>query len=212
MSITVSIVDDDAALRSGWVRIINRAPGYRCNAEYGTAEAAIAGIPDDAPNVVLVDINLPGLSGIDCVRELKPKLPEVDFIMLTIFSDQERIFDALRAGAVGYLLKSDPSKALINAIAQVRAGGAAMSSKVARQVMRFFHASEEESKRANSALSILHDREREVLKLLAAGKHYKEIASALYISVDTVRFHIRHIYEKLQVHSRTEAAAKFFGH
>ncbi|MBW8890587.1 MAG: response regulator transcription factor [Fibrobacteres bacterium] len=212
MPTTVSIVEDDPTMRAGWVNIINHAPGFRCIADYGSAEEAIAGIPRNPPEVVLMDINLPGLSGIECVRELKPKLPSVDFVMLTMFGDQDRIFDALKAGAIGYLLKSKSTPAaLIKAIKEVKVGGSPMSGEIARQVTLFFREPALKSKAASTGIELLLRREYEVLELLAAGRHYKEIGVTLFISVDTVRTHIRHIYEKLQVHSRAEAAAKFFG-
>lgn len=211
MSTTISIVEDDAAMRGGFAKIINRAPRFRCIAEYGSAEAAIEGIPANPSDIVLMDINLPGLSGVDCVRKLKPLLPAVDFVMLTMFGDRDRIFDALRAGAVGYLLKSDTSVVLIDAIREVKGGGSPMSPEIARQVTQYFRNLPSESKPANAALETLREREREILKLLTSGLHYKEIGTSLNISIDTVRSHIRNIYEKLQVHSRAEASAKFFG-
>jgi DNA-binding NarL/FixJ family response regulator len=211
MSITVSIVEDDSAIREGWAGVINRTPDFRCIAEYGTAEQAMEGIPANPPDVVLMDINLPGLSGIDCVGALRPRLPEVDFIMLTMFDDRDRIFDALRAGAVGYLLKRTTPTALIQAIQQVKAGGSPMSAEVARQITQFFREARPYTKSANPDLETLGDREGQILKMLAAGQHYKEIAAQLDISIDTVRTHIRRIYRKLQVNSRAEAVIKFFG-
>ncbi|MEO7342684.1 MAG: response regulator transcription factor [Luteolibacter sp.] len=201
----------DAAMRGGFAKIINRVSGFRCIAEYGSAEAAIEGIPANPSDIVLMDINLPGLSGVDCVCKLKPLLPAVDFVMLTMFGDRDRIFDALRAGAVGYLLKSDTSVVLIDAIRQVRAGGSPMSPEIARHVILYFRHSAPEPKPGDAALETLREREREILKLLAGGLQYREIGSSLNISIDTVRSHIRNIYEKLQVHSRAEASAKFFG-
>ncbi len=211
MSITISIVEDDSAIREGWTGVINRTPDFRCIAGYGTAEEAMEGIPANPPDVVLMDINLPGLSGIDCVRALKPRMPEVDFVMLTMFDDRDRIFDALRAGAIGYLLKRTTPTALIEAIQQVKAGGSPMSSEVARQVTQFFRDTQPDAKTANPDLETLGEREGQILKMLAAGRHYKEIAAQLDISIDTVRTHIRRIYRKLQVNSRTEAVIKFFG-
>jgi DNA-binding NarL/FixJ family response regulator len=209
MSITVSIVEDDAGMRDGFANVINRDPDLRCIARYDCVKAALKGIPVDPPDVVLMDIHLPDQTGIECVHKLKPQLPGVDFIMLTMFGDRDLILDALRAGAVGYLLKSDRAVALVEAIKQTKAGGSPMSSEIARQVTRFFQ-SEPPAKTRHSELETLSDREREVLNLLATGQHYKEIAEQLHISVDTVRFHIRKIYTKLEVHSRAEIAAKFF--
>jgi len=210
MSIAVAIVEDDAGMRAGFAKLINRDPELRCIAEYGTAGDAIEGIKANPPEVVLMDIHLPDLTGIECVRKLKALAPGVDFVMLTMFGDRDLILEALRAGAVGYILKSDPPSAILEAIKQTKAGGSPMSSEIARQVTRFFYQTESTAKASQTALETLSDREQEVLKLLASGQHYKEIAERLHISVDTVRFHIRNIYTKLQVHSRAEITAKYF--
>ena len=211
MSITVSIIEDDAAIREAWAAIINRAPGFRCVALYATAEQAITEIPRTPPDVVLTDINLPGLSGIDCVRALKPSLPAVDFVILTMFDDRDLVFEALRAGAVGYLLKRTLPSELIAAIRQVRTGGSPMSPEIAREVTRFFRETELKGKTASAELETLSQRESQVLEMLSTGGHYKEIATRLDISIDTVRTHIRRIYGKLHVNSRTEAVAKLLG-
>ncbi len=211
MSITVSILEDDTAIREGWAAILNRAPGFRCIAQYATAEQAIAEIPGHPSDVVLTDINLPGLSGIDCVRTLKPALPEVDFVMLTMFDDRDRVFEALRAGAIGYLLKRTKPVELIAAIQQVRTGGSPMSPEIARQVARFFHETELKGKTVSAELETLGQRESQILEMLSTGRHYKEIAAQLDISIDTVRTHIRRIYGKLHVNSRAEAVAKLHG-
>ena len=209
MSIRVSIVEDDSAIREGWAGVINRTPDFLCIAEYGTAEQALEGMPANPPDVALMDINLPGLSGIDCVLALKQRLPEVDFVMLTMFDDRDRIFDALRAGAVGYLLKRTTPAALITAIQEVKAGGSPMSPEVARQVTQFFREAQPDAKTANPELEMLGEREGQILKMLATGRHYKEIADQLETSIDTVRTDIRRIYRKLQVSSRTEAVVEF---
>lgn len=209
--ITVSIVEDDPIIRRGWAEIINDEPDLEAIGEYGSAEEAIIGIPANPSDVVLVDINLPCLSGIDCVRVLKPRLPSVDFLMLTMYGDRDRIFDALRAGAVGYLLKRSTAAELTNAIKQAKNGGAPMSAEIARKVTQFFRESDPKNKIENPMFDTLTERETQTLNLLAAGKHYKEVASQLGLSIDTVRSHVRRIYEKLQVHSRSEAVAKFFG-
>lgn len=211
MTITVSIVEDDAPIREGWAMIINRAPGFRCIAEYATAEQAIIGIRGNPPDVALTDIHLPGISGIECVRALKLGLPGVDFVMLTMFDDRDLVFEALRAGAIGYLLKRTQPAELIAALQQVRAGGSPMSPEIARQVTRFFHEAERKDKAARAELDILSQRESQILEMLSTGRHYKEIASGLDISIDTVRTHIRRIYGKLHVNSRTEAVAKLLG-
>jgi DNA-binding NarL/FixJ family response regulator len=211
MSITVSIIEDDTAIREGWAAILNRAPGFLCVAQYATAEQAIAEIPGNPSDVVLTDINLPGLSGIDCVRALKSSLPTVDFIILTMFDDRDLVFEALRAGAIGYLLKRTLPSELIAAIQQVRTGGSPMSPEIARQVTRFFHETELKGKTVSAELETLSQRESQVLEMLSTGRHYKEIATQLDISIDTVRTHIRRIYGKLHVNSRTEAVAKLLG-
>jgi DNA-binding NarL/FixJ family response regulator len=212
--ISVSIIEDDPAIRSGWAGIINDAPGLHAIAEYGSAEDAIIGIPNKPSDVALVDINLPSLSGIDCVRVLSQRVPAVNFLMLTMYGDRDRIFEALQAGAVGYLLKRSTAAELINAIRQAKQGGAPMSPEIARKVIQFFNQSESTTQIAKIENPIQHkltERETQTLDLLAAGMHYKEIAEHLGLRIDTVRTYVRGIYEKLQVHSRGEAVAKFFG-
>jgi DNA-binding NarL/FixJ family response regulator len=209
--IRISIVEDHRATRENMLKLLRHAPELVCVGAYGNVEQAEREIPQDPPDVVLMDINLAGASGIGCVAKLKQSHPKIEFVMLTTYDDTELIFSALRSGASGYLLKRSAPDELIAAIKDVHGGGSPMSMEIARQVTGFFHKSELKSKSARSELEVLHAREYEVLEHLADGKHYREIGAALYISVDTVRSHIRHIYEKLQVHSRAEAAAKFFG-
>jgi DNA-binding NarL/FixJ family response regulator len=211
MGTSVSIVEKTVAMRRMFAKTIDSAPGYCCYAEYPSAREAVAAIRVNPPDVVLVDNDLYGFSGIDCVRNLKAELPAVKFIMLAAVCKRDDIYAALQAGATGYLIKSEAQALLIDAIRQVRAGGTAFSAKVVRQMVRFFLASEMQSKRSKPGIELLRAREREVLDLLAAGKHYKEIASTLFISIDTVRSHVRHIYAKLDIHSRGEATAQFFG-
>lgn len=207
MSIAVSIIEDDVPAReilAGWIR---RADGFRCGGEYDDAENALAKLPLEkpTPSVVLVDINLPGMNGIECVRRLKPKVPTTQFLMVTVYEDANHIFNALAAGATGYLLKQMRRADLLAALKDVHAGGSPMSSQIARRVVQSFQRAGAESGDADD----LSPREREVLELLARGYLYKEIASRLAISVQTVNTYIRRIYEKLHVRSRAQAVAKY---
>jgi RNA polymerase sigma factor (sigma-70 family) len=204
MPITVAIVEDNADLRGTLARVINRAPGHQCVGQYGDAESALAGLPKDKARVVLMDINLPGMNGVECVRKLKHVLPETLVVMLTAYEDTENIFGSLEAGASGYLLKRSKTAEILEAIKDVVDGGSPMTAHIARKVVHSF-----QSKTASSqATENLAEREREVLDLLSQGFMYKEIADKLGISFETVRTYIRRIYEKLQVRSRTEAVAK----
>jgi DNA-binding NarL/FixJ family response regulator len=205
MAISVSIVEDNRETRESLVALIARDPKLRFVASYATGEAALRGIEAQPPDVALVDINLPGMSGIDCVSRLKAKRSQVQILMLTTYEDRELIFNSLRAGARGYLLKNLPYPELLQAIEQVHGGGAPMSMQVARKVVDFFHQRESGA----SDVDKLTTREHEILALLAKGFFYKEIGQTLGISLSTVSTHLQHIYEKLHVQSRTEAAAKF---
>jgi len=207
MAITISIVEDNRGTRETVAALLNEAGGMRCLNIYPSAEDAILGIPTEKPDVALVDINLPGMNGIQCVARLKAIMPKLQILMLTRYEEAGMIFDALRAGASGYLLKKTMPTELIGAIEQVHAGGAPMSMKIARSVVAYFH----QAAQTTSAMENLSAREEEILKLLATGYSYKEMAEHLFISIDTVRSHIKHIYEKLHVRSRAEAAMKFFG-
>lgn len=207
MSIAVSIVEDDGPAREILTDWVNRAPGFRCVGQYGNAESALARLPADKPGVVLMDINLPGMSGIECVRQLKPQLPETQFVMLTVYEDTDHIFDALTAGASGYLLKHTPREELFTALKDVFAGGSPMTSNIARKVVQSFQRGGPQA----DASANLSAREREVLEFLACGYLYKEIADKLGITVATVVTYIRRIYEKLHVRSRAQAVAKY-GH
>ena len=207
MAITVSLVEDDRDTRERLELLLNGAANVRCLKTYATGEDALRGIPAVRPDVVLVDINLPGMSGIECVIRLKTKMKDLRVLMLTTYEDSERIFDSLRAGASGYLLKKSGYAELIHAIEQIHAGGAPMSMQVARQVVGYFH----QFQRSASEMEKLTSREQEILALLAKGCLNKEISDQLNISVSTVSTHVQHIYEKLHVQSRTAAAAKFFG-
>lgn len=204
--ITVSIVDDEPKLRQSIATFINGSPGFKCVTGYGSAEAALQGLPAEKPDVVLMDINMGGMSGIDCVEKLKTTAPDLQVLMLTVYEDTDKIFQALAAGANGYLLKrSSPSK-LLAAIREVHLGGSPMTSSIARKVVASFQKSAEKKQEAREQLS---PREQAVLDGLAKGWTYKQLASELDISVDTIRTYIRRIYEKLHVQSRTEAVAKY---
>jgi DNA-binding NarL/FixJ family response regulator len=205
MPITVSIVEDNDQLRATLARVIGRADGFQCVSQHANAEAALEGLPSEKPNVVLMDINLPGMNGVECVRKLKPLLPETQVVMLTAYEDTENIFNSLAAGASGYLLKRTPRDELLAAIREVRAGGSPMTAHIARKVVQSFQ------RPAGTATPTedLSPREKEVLDCLAEGFLYKEIAEKLSISYETVHTYIRRIYEKLQVRTRTEAVAKF---
>jgi len=205
MPITVSIVEDNEQLRSTLVRVINRAEGFKCVSNYGSAEAALEGLPGDRPEVVLMDINLPGMNGVECVRQLKQRGVPTLVVMLTVYEDTENIFNALAAGASGYLLKRTKAAELIAAIREVHTGGSPMTTHIARKVIQSF----QRSGPSSSPSENLSQREQEVLECLSQGFLYKEIAEKLGISYETVHTYIRRIYEKLQVRTRTEAVAKF---
>jgi DNA-binding NarL/FixJ family response regulator len=206
--ISISIVDDEKALRESIATFVNGSPGFRCVSTYGSARAALQGLPADRPDVVLMDINMAGMTGIECVAQLKELMPEVQTVMLTVYEDIGQIFKALSAGASGYLLKrSKPSK-LLEAIREVHAGGSPMSSSIARKVVASFQKFGPPGEKQPSHPH-LSPREETVLNLLAKGYTYKQIADELGISIDTIRTYLRRIYEKLHVQSRTEAVAKY---
>jgi DNA-binding NarL/FixJ family response regulator len=203
--ITVAIVEDNAVMRKSFRQWIDAAPGFRCIFSCATAEEAITEIPRLAPDVVLMDVHLPGESGIVCTARLKEELPRVQVIMLTVYRNQELIFQALQAGACGYLLKRSNPEELLKAISEVRSGGAPMTSEIARMVVEAF----QKKPMANPPTEGLTARESEVLALLSEGLSNKEIADRVSISYDTVRAHLRHIYEKLHVRGRTEAVKMY---
>jgi DNA-binding NarL/FixJ family response regulator len=204
LSIGISIIEDDAAVRRLLEQWISRAKEFRCVSQHASAATALMQLPAEKPNLVLVDINLPDLNGIQCVTRLKPLMPDTQFIMLTVYEDSDHIFSALAAGAVGYLLKETTREELIAALCEVHGGGAPMTSYIARKVVQSFRRAPSEPVGEN-----LTGREREVLGLLAQGYLYKEIADALNISMPTVSTYIRRIYDKLHVNSRGRAVAKF---
>lgn len=207
MSIAISIVEDQPVMRESLVEWVNSAPGLRCVGSHASAEEALRDIPEERPDVVLMDINLPHMNGIRCVSRLKELLPKTQVLMLTTYDEGDMIFDSLRAGANGYLLKNMQREDLVEAVQQVHAGGAPMSLGIARKVINHFH----QPKKSASELDRLTARELDILKLLAKGYMYKEIADQLGISMSTVRTHITAVYEKLHVQSRTEAAMKLVG-
>jgi DNA-binding NarL/FixJ family response regulator len=213
MPIGISIVEDNDKLRGTLAKVIGRAEGFRFVSDYSNAEDALAGLPKAKPEVVLMDINLPGMNGVECVRKLKALLPQVQVMMLTVYEDTESIFNALAAGASGYLLKRTPTKELIDAIREMNRGGSPMTTNIARLVVQSFQkpvAAPAASGGASAGnLAELSEREQQVLDLLVQGLIYKEIADKLNIGYETVHTYIRRIYEKLQVRTRTEAVAKF---
>ena len=206
--IRVALVEDDRVVREGLSRIVGRAPKYACVATCATAEEALDRLPALKPDVVLMDIGLPGMSGIDCIRELKRRQSRIQILMLTVFEDHDRIFRSLAAGAAGYLLKQTEPARLLEAIAELHAGGAPMSAQIARRVVEAFRRPSADGAAAGEPLSV---REREIVTILAQGRLYKEIADQLGLSVETIRTHLRNIYEKLHVRNRTEAVTKVFG-
>lgn len=215
------IVDDNKDIRTALEQIIEMSEGYKLLAAIATAEEALQTLPVLKPEVVLMDINLgEGDSGIDCVRKLKAAHPEMLFMMCTVYEDDEKIFEALAAGASGYVLKKTTPQKLLDAIHELREGGAPMSSQIARKVVAAFQTKPAEPSanglsvapaQSSLALDVLSNREKEILEYLAKGLLYKEIASHLYISQETVRKHVYHIYEKLHVHNKVEAINKFYG-
>jgi len=204
MSISVSIVEDDAEVRGTLARLIDSSPGFRCVSQHGSAENALLEIPRIGPDVTLMDINLPGLNGVECVRRLKPLTVKTQVIMLTVYQNTENIFNALAAGATGYMLKQTPPTELLAAIRNVHEGGSPMNSHIARKIVQSF----QQSAPSSPDYQNLSPRESQVLDLLAKGFLYKEIADSMKLTYATVHTHIRHIYEKLHVRSRTEAVAK----
>jgi DNA-binding NarL/FixJ family response regulator len=203
--IKVAIVEDDDWIRSNLAGEIARSKGFECVGAYATGEEALNALPQRPPDVVLMDINLPGMDGIECVRQVKMLVPDAQILMLTVYEDSDKIFNSLLAGASGYLLKRTPQAEILAAVADVYRGLSPMSGHIARKIVQYFN----QRGRAAEELDRLSKREREVLDLLARGIAYKEIADALGLSIDTVRMHIKSIYSKLHVHSRGEAVAKY---
>ena len=212
MSIPVAIIEDDAANREIWVDWVNRSNDFKIISQFGSVEAALKALPDQQPRIVISDINLPGLSGIEGVRRLKPLLPNTQFVMLTVYEDSDHIFEALAAGATGYMLKDTKRSELLEALREVHAGGSPMSANIARKVVQSFQrpiSTTFPSTAASHETENLSPRESEVLDLLAQGLLYKEISEKLGVSMPTVNTYIRRIYEKLQVRSRAQAVARY---
>lgn len=203
-SIRVSIVEDITEIREGMRFIVNQTPDLTCLSAYGSAEEAMTGLMLDVPDLCIMDIALPGSTGIDCIRKLKAAGSPIQFVVFTIYENSDQVFEALAAGASGYLLKDTPPDRIITALRDLYAGGSPMSASIARKVVSSFQ-------RPGAAATTLSTREQEILTLLARGFLYKEIAQQLGIATGTVRQHIHHIYDKLHVQNRTEAINKFFG-
>jgi len=203
--IRISLVEDNTGIRETLKLLIDGTNGLICCCDYSNAEDAIINLPVKKPDIILMDINLPGKSGIQCIQELKPKMPNSNFVILTMYEDSEMVFEALKSGAVGYMLKRTSPDKLIEAIMEAHNGGSPMSMQIARMVVRSFSNSKEKLENEYS----LTNREGEILRCLTKGMRYKEIAGELCISVETVRSHLRKIYEKLQVRSATEAVIKY---
>lgn len=206
MNITVAIVEDQLEIRESLRLLINGSFNLECVGAFSTAEDAIAELPNLNPKVVLVDIHLPGSNGIQCVGVLKQKMPNTNFVMCTSLEDSDTIFDALKAGASGYLSKTSSPVKILEAISEVHLGGSPMSASIARKVVSSFQLQTNKIKDYE-----LTKREEEILDLLSKGFRYKELADQLFVSLDTIRSHVRHIYEKLQVNSRTDAINKVYG-
>ena len=201
----IAIVEDNRITREGLETIVNLSPDFRCIATFATAEDALRELPKLPVELVLMDIQLPNLSGVECVAKLKELMPALKAIMVTVYEDPDRIFRALRAGASGYLLKRSTPEEVLNAMREVQHGGGAMSGEIARKVIGYFQA----QATTTAAVDDLTAREREVLELVVHGLSNKEISDRLSVTIAAVRWHLKHIYQKLHVHSRTEAALKY---
>ena len=202
--IKIAIVEDVREIREGLARLINATPGYRCTGVYASMEEALEKLPNNLPDLVLSDIGLPGIDGISGIKILKEQYPELLILMLTVYHDNERIFDALCAGACGYLLKKTPWEKVVGALKEAVEGGSPMSPEVARRVINLFR----EIKPPKEAEYELTPHEVRLLRMLVEGHSYKTAAAELHVSVNTIKFHLRHIYDKLQVHTKSEAVAK----
>ena len=205
MAIKVAIVEDNEKIREGLATLIDGSEGFQCTATYESAEEALRRLPVYNPDVVLMDIQLPRMSGIECVEKLKEKNPEFQIMMLTVYEDDEKVFKSLVAGASGYILKRTRPAELLEAIRELHEGGSPMSDQIARKVVQAFQQMGKSSKETEN----LSDREMEILSFLAKGYHDKEIAEKFFLSIKTVRTHLRNIYKKLHVRSRTEAVLKY---
>ena len=207
-TIKIAIVEDVREIREGLARLINTTSGHRCTGVYASMEEALEKIPNNLPDLVLSDIGLPGIDGISGITILKERYPELLILMLTVYDDNERIFDALCAGACGYLLKKTPWEKVVEALKEAVEGGSPMSPEVARRVISLFR----EIKPPKEASYELTPHEVRLLRMLVEGHSYKTAAAELHVSVNTIKFHLRHIYDKLQVHTKSEAVAKALRH
>lgn len=207
-TIGVAVIEDQREIRDGLCVLINGTPGFRCLAGFGSMEEALARGTGPAPDVVLLDIGLPGMSGIEGIPELRRRVPTIQVLMLTVYDDDRRIFDAVCAGACGYLLKNTPPARLLDGIREVAAGGAPMSPEVARRVLELFR----EVQPPQHVDYRLTPHELRLLRMLVEGHNYKTAAAELHVSINTISFHMRRIYEKLEVHSKSEAVAKALRH
>lgn len=207
-TIKIAIVEDQREIREGLARLINATPDHRCTGVYASMEEALDKIPSNLPDLVLSDIGLPGIDGISGIAILKQRYPALLILMLTVYDDNERIFDALCAGACGYLLKKTPWEKVIEALREAVEGGSPMSPEVARRVINLFR----EIKPPKEAAYELTPHEVRLLRMLVEGHSYKTAAAELHVSVNTIKFHLRHIYDKLQVHTKSEAVAKALRH
>ncbi|HYE33335.1 MAG TPA: response regulator transcription factor [Methylomirabilota bacterium] len=208
-NIRVALVEDDERVRGSLIMLIGGTPGYELVGSFPDAESALLELPQLQPDVVLMDVQLPKLSGIECVRLLKPKLPKTQIIILTVYQDEECVFDALGSGAVGFLRKDTAPAEILEAIRDAHAGGSPMSSGIARMVVAHFHSQSKPQAPPARPEVRLSPREDEILQLLVKGYRYKEIADAFSCSINTVREHLRRIYEKLQVSTSREAVAQY---
>ena len=207
MSITLAIVEDLDEVRDGLKNFISLSQDFKVLDTFKTAEEAVYDLPKLKPDIVIMDISLPGMNGIECIRQVKDKIPGTQFMMFTVYENDEKVFEALKAGASGYLLKNTGLLQLIESLKELHNGGSPMSANIARKLVTVFRTKETNTE----ALAVLSNRENEILQLLSKGLLYKEIAEQLQISTSTVRQHIHHIYEKLHVQNRTEAINKAFG-
>lgn len=209
MPIQVAIVEDNADICEGLRYTINRDPGFTCLCTCRNAETALVRIPATRPDIVVMDLELPGMSGIDCIARLRQSLPATPILVFTFHEEADRIFRAIEAGAAGYILKNTPPERILSALRELRVGGAPMSGEVGRKLFERIRQDQPPAPPETDALS---QRETEVMELLAAGRSAKEIAARLFISPETVNVHIRHIYKKLKAESRVDAVLKFLRH
>jgi len=207
MSISIAIVEDLDVVRNGLKDFISLSTDFLVIGSFKTGEEALQKLPEIKPDIVIMDINLPGMNGIECIRQVKDKSPSTQFMMFTVYENDDKVFEALKAGASGYLLKNTGLLHIAESVKELHEGGSPMSANIARKMVNLFR----DNDKKNPFLDLLSNREKEILQLLAKGLLYKEIAEQLGITTGTVRIHIHKIYEKLHVQNRTEAINKAFG-